>query len=68
MSASDSLNRVQFRQDPADRDHPDKAGAYDAAGADADASYGYSAEDMADYQYERYGRTETSTNPKHEVF
>ena len=66
MSARDNLHPVQFRLEP-DKDY-DKADEYDAKGADETKNYGYSAEDMADYQYERYGKTETSTNPKREVF
>lgn len=66
MSAPDILHPVQFRREP-DKDY-DKAGEYDAKGADESASFGYSATDQADYQYERQGKDKTDTSPKGEVF
>jgi hypothetical protein len=69
MAARDSLSPLQF-PGPADTSDSDrnKAAMYDGLGADSDESYGFSDADMADYQYERYGKTETDTNPEPEVF
>lgn len=69
MAARDALSPVQFPgpADTSDSDR-DKAAMYDSLGADSDESYGYSDEDMADYQYDRQGRAETDTSPEREVF
>lgn len=66
MAATDHLG-PQFPKDSADKDY-DKAAEYDAKGADESTSFGYSAEDMADYQYARYGKDETDTSPGRETF
>lgn len=67
MSADDNLHPVQFPRDK-DGHEDDKAAELDAKGSDSDAQFGYSAYDMADYQYERYGHGKTDTNPGPEVF
>lgn len=64
MSAAEHLSRIQFlKADEGEDKHAER----DRKGQDEDASYGYSAEDLADYQYERYGKDETETNPRREV-
>lgn len=69
MSAADNLHPVQFqgKADTSDSDR-DKASAYDSLGADTDASFGFSADDPADYLYERQGKEKTETSPKGDVF
>lgn len=52
MSARENLHPVQFHHEP-DEDK-DTAAEYDGKGADDAENFGYSAEDMADYQWNRH--------------
>jgi hypothetical protein len=63
------LSPIQFpgKADTSDSDR-DKAAEYDAKGSDSEGSYGYGEEGATDYQYQRYGRDETDTNPERETF
>lgn len=71
MVATDTLHPVQFRQAPeskADKRAAAKADEADAKGADENIRFGYSDQDIADYQYARYGKDKTSTRDAKEVF
>ena len=52
MAATDNLHPVQFHKETSDSDI-DKHAGLDAMGQDADAEFGYSGYDMADYQWNR---------------
>lgn len=51
MSAADNLHPVQFRREP--DDSYDKAGEYDARGADENVAFGYDEYGYGDSQYNR---------------